>query len=173
MGIPRLIGIDKHLPAALAARASGSYLHVYHDDLNRISRFPADEFDACVCLDVIEHLPKASGYSLLRALERVSQDRVIITTPNGFLPQRSLTSDDYQEHFSGWHPDDFRLFGYSVTGLLGPRALRGEYHHLRYRPRLLFGMLSLLGQILYTKHQPDHAASLLAVKTEYMRRRIA
>jgi len=72
--------------------------------------------DSVFLLDVIEHLEKDEGKSLLFELERVALQQIVIFTPLGYMPQHvetnkrdrwGLSGGDYQEHKSGWLPEDF------------------------------------------------------------------
>ena len=55
-------------------------------------------------------------------------------------------------------------YGYRVIGLLGPKSLRGEYHAIKRRPRIFWGIVSLLGHFLWTRNHPAKAAAILCVK---------
>jgi hypothetical protein len=46
-------------------------------------------FDAVVAIEVLEHLTKEEGYTLIERMERWSRKKVVVTTPNGYLPQDS------------------------------------------------------------------------------------
>lgn len=66
--------------------------------------------DLVLMLDVIEHMDKADGYAAIwHAM--ASAPKIIIYTPNGFVPQSDdkwgAGQHDWQEHRSGWTPDDF------------------------------------------------------------------
>jgi len=66
--------------------------------------------DLVLMLDVIEHMERADGQLAVTAALDVAP-RLIIYTPNGFLPQTddkwSTNQYEWQEHRSGWTPDDF------------------------------------------------------------------
>ena len=71
--------------------------------------------DMVVLLDVIEHLPKAEGLRLLDRTVAIGA-KVVVFTPLGFMPQHyegtgtdpwGLGGLEYQEHRSGWLPEDF------------------------------------------------------------------
>lgn len=162
--LSRTVGVDGHAPALEEARR-----HRTHDEfqLARVEDigklFPPKSFDCCVALDLIEHLPKETGATLLGDMERIARRRVVLFTPNGFLPQQSAEGD-LQEHLSGWGTRDFLTLGYRVLGMHGDRALRGEYHQLRFRPHSVAGILSWLTQITYVRRVPERGAALLAVK---------
>jgi hypothetical protein len=53
-----------------------------------------------------------------------------------------------------------------VLGLLGPKFLRGEYHMLKWRPKFFWGLVSMVGHLLWTRWHPSQAASILCVKTK-------
>jgi SAM-dependent methyltransferase len=164
LGIPCLAGMDGHPPALDDAKHAGTHQEYFLGDVREIGTlFAAGRFDACFAVDLIEHLTKEDGLRLLRDMERVASKRVIIFTPNGFLPQRGA-EDDLQEHLSGWEPEEMQALGYSVIGMHGPKFLRGEYHRSRMLPREIAGPLSVLGHFLYTRRHPEHASAMLCVK---------
>ena len=57
-----------------------------------------------------------------------------------------------------------RNHGYNVIGMLGPKNLRGEYHAIKGRPRVFWGIVSLLGHFFWTRSHPEKAAAILCVK---------
>jgi hypothetical protein len=80
-----------------------------------IKLIPENSVDSIFILDVIEHIEKSAGEKLLKATEKIAKKQIIIFTPLGFLPQENagkkdawgLDGGDWQEHKSGWLPDDF------------------------------------------------------------------
>jgi hypothetical protein len=128
--------------------------------------FNPGQFDAVMALDVIEHLIKEDGLRLMRAMEKISRRKVIFFTPSGFLPQHHSEKDDLQEHLSGWEAAEMKQHGYRVIGMLGPKALRGEFHRLKWRPKFFWASVSLLGHFLWTRWVPEKAASILCIKTK-------
>ena len=97
-------------------------------------------------------------------MEKLARKRVVFFTPSGFLQQGHTNSDDLQPHLSGWTPAEMQQLGYQVIGLLGPKSLRGEYHRLKRRPDVIWGLVSLAGQCVWSKRHPDTAAAILCVK---------
>ncbi len=77
--------------------------------------FPPKSVDSVFLVDVIEHLEKAEALRLLKATEALAREQIAVFTPLGFLPQRhsdgkdawGLDGGDWQEHKSGWEPEDF------------------------------------------------------------------
>ena len=165
LGVPRLTGIDGYKPSVEQARKINSHDEIIHGDVRELDRhFHPKQFDACVAQDVIEHLVKDDGIKLMQAMERIAVKKVMFFTPSGFLPQKHTANDDLQEHLSGWEPSEMTAYGYSVTGLLGPKRLRGEYHAIKKSPRAFWGMVSLLEHFLWTRNHPEKAAAILCVK---------
>lgn len=80
-----------------------------------IKLIPENSVDSIFILDVIEHIEKSAGEKLLKATEKIAKKQIIIFTPLGFLPQENtgkkdawgLDGGDWQEHKSGWLPEDF------------------------------------------------------------------
>jgi hypothetical protein len=157
-------GLDVHEPWLLKAKERG-ILSNYHlaNALEIDTLFQPGQFDAIVALDLIEHLEKPDGYELIKKMSTVASDRIIIFTPNGFLPQQD-ESNPWNNHLSGWSVNDFAEQGFSVVGVNGWKQLRGSWAKLRFRPRLFWGAISELSQMLLTHNHPKLAFSLLCTK---------
>ncbi len=74
-------------------------------------------FDTVLACEVIEHLDKADGEFLLSELERVSRDKIIVSTPNIVFDQDVVEGNPFQVHKSRWSTRDFRRNGFSVRGI--------------------------------------------------------
>jgi SAM-dependent methyltransferase len=161
-GIRYSLGVDFELPDEGSAEALHS---AYRElDVRSISTsFERRAFDCVVALDVVEHLTREDGRHLLDAMECVASKRVIVFTPNGFLPQPGTLENPFQEHLSGWTVDDFVSRGYSVVGVNGWRPLRGAYAAIRWRPAWFWWRLSLLTEC-FVRARPRHAFQLLCMK---------
>jgi hypothetical protein len=77
---------------------------------------PDKSVDSVFALDFIEHLEKEDGWAMLREAERVARVQIVVYTPYGFFPQAhppgapdrwGLDGAAWQEHRSGWLPEDF------------------------------------------------------------------
>jgi len=73
--------------------------------------FEDSSFDFVTAFEVIEHLPKHDGYSLMYEMERVAKWGFGISTPNGFMWQPPSPNNLGNKHVSGWSSKDFRDFG--------------------------------------------------------------
>jgi SAM-dependent methyltransferase len=159
-----LTGVDGYGPALDEARQRGTHDEYHLADVKKVADvFPNRRFDACVALDVIEHLEKDDGWRMLESMERLATRRVVIFTPNGFVPQKSKDGD-LQEHLSGWTADEMRGRGYRVLGMYGPKWMRGDYHMVKYKPRPLWVLLSLSCHYLHTRTHPEKAAAIYCAK---------
>jgi len=166
-GFERLVGFEGYAPSVEAARRKGTHHDLVLGQVQDLEKhFRPGQFDGCIALDVIEHLTKSEGWQMLRAMEKIASRKIVILTPNGFLPQGHTDEADLQEHQSGWEAGELRGFGYSVAGVLGPKGLRGEYHKLKRGPEWFFGGISLAGPFWYTRWVPSRAAAILCVKNK-------
>lgn len=164
-GFKRLVGAEEYAPSVDKARATGTHHEIIQADARKLeNHFKPGEFDACVALNVIEHLTKQDGLLMMSSMELISAKKTVLLTPNGFLRQSHAEDKDLQEHLSGWEVDEMRKLGYAVTGILGPKSLRGEYHMLIRKPKLFWGIVSLLGHFLQTRANPEKATAILCVK---------
>jgi SAM-dependent methyltransferase len=168
LGIPHCVGIEGYRPAFEDAQRLKMQDEMVCGDIRNLNGyFRPRQFDACIAIDVIEHLPKEDGLKLMQDMELIAKRKVVFFTPNGFLPQKQATDSDLQAHFSGWEAEEMRKYGYEIHGMLGPKKLRGEYHLLKYRPRIFWGGVSALEQIFWTHHHPEKAAAILCIKAPY------
>lgn len=158
------VGIDAHektLEVARAANTHGSFELLDARDI--AGRFSAGSFDGVVALDLIEHLDRTDGLNLVQVMSDLATTKVVIFTPNGYQPQQGQ-GDDLQGHKSGWNVDDFRLMGFEVIGIGGPKDWRGSYHKLVRKPKIFWAGMGTLMHFLSTRRHPERAAALLAVK---------
>lgn len=161
--LPFSVGVDISEDVVRESRNRGIHTAYAIIDITRLDRhFPSRSFDCVLASDVIEHVDKEAGDELIRAMERIARRRVVIFTPNGFLPQRAYGGNPFQEHLSGWTVKEMRHRGYRVVGINGWRPLRGERAIPRW-PRRLTARLSYVTQPLVFA-RPRFAFQLLCVK---------
>ncbi len=158
------VGVDIHRPSITKSR--GEKIHDVYKVGNVLSidtLFKKKQFDAVVALDVIEHLPKEKGWELLRKMNGLAKKRIILLTPNGFVPQHPYDGNTFQEHLSGWTVKDFRSRSYRVYGMRGLKWLRGEYATIKWKPWFFWAGISTLSE-LFVFFLPGLANQLLVVK---------
>ncbi len=158
------VGVDLAWNALVAARAGGAHRALVRADAASVARvFRPRSVDAVIALDVVEHLERAPALALLAGLERIARRRVVVFTPNGFVPQPAAPDNPHQEHRSGFTATELRALGYRVRGMHGLASLSGPYGECRRRPRLLWRRVSDLTAPL-TYLVPRLAFALLCVK---------
>jgi len=143
------VGIDSFGPSLEIAKQRGVYTEtklMSASDVRNV--FDNDSFDCVVAFDLIEHLEKADGWRLLRNMESLATKKVIVFTPNGFLPQGPLHDNKYQVHRSGWSVSEMRMCGYRVFGIHGIKPLLCETSSPRWKPKKFWKALSVLTQPL-------------------------
>jgi len=157
--------------------------------------FPEKSVDTIILADVIEHLEKEEGRELLRATEKIARQQVILFTPYGFMPQHLDSSTDgwglsggaWQEHKSGWMPEDFEGDGwqfiaareYHTEDSLGQRLEKpyGAFWAVKTYPQTNSASLiereKMLQQLAATYRQKeDEINNYLLVRIEKKLRRI-
>ncbi len=132
--------------------------------LNIEEYYKDKSFDVVVLFHVLEHLKRSVGKAFLEKLENIAKYKIIICTPNGFVPQDPLYGNIYQEHISGWYIKDFKARGYKTYGLRGFKFIRGEFAAIKYKPWYIWLFLSYLSEYV-TIPFSQLAFELMAVKT--------
>jgi len=156
--IPYSVGIDLFEPYLRESKRKGIHSEYVLADVRNIE-FRPKSFDCVLATELIEHLTKEEGYRLIEKMERIARKKVILTTPNGFLPQTSYDGNKFQIHRPGWTVTELKRLGYKVKGINGTKFLRKERGELKLKILILS---DLTQKIVY--HFPKFAFQLLAVK---------
>jgi len=135
--------------------------------------FPDKSFDAVILIEVLEHLPEKQGYEILKKAEKWAKKKVIVSMPNGFLPQKALDGNPFQKHLSGWSIETMKGLGFHCRGLAGFKFLRQEapvsgagddfMASIRLRPRFFWFIVATLSQLV-TYPFPADAFELFCIK---------
>lgn len=139
--------VDIWQPYVDAHNERGDYRKCEQADILAMD-FSGRSYDAVVICDVLEHLDKPKVYKvgLFGKVEKLAKKKVILFTPNGFVPNDEVDGDPYQAHISAWYPRDYRERGYKVVGSTGVRWLMGKASLPRFKPADLFQVLIMLTQ---------------------------
>ena len=93
-------------------------------------------FDTVQCIDGIEHLPLEQGLELLKEMERVAKNYIVIFTPDGLTENHPHNAwgieggDEYQKHLSGWSKIWFEAQGYTCDNYTAwSNAYDGSTYH--------------------------------------------
>ena len=172
--VPYSVGVDIFKPYIKISKGKKIHNDYILADITRLN-FKPNSFDAVILIDVLEHLPKEEGERLLDKVELWARNKIIITTPNGFVPQKDIDQNPFQKHRSGWTIEEFKKRGYRVYGLAGWKFLRREnivedsnaedsiLSTIRFKPRILWFIISAISQII-TYYFPRYAFELFCVK---------
>lgn len=118
VSVPYKEGIDVYRKSVLISKKKKIHNAYTVGDIRKLhTYYKPKSFDAAISIDVIEHLTPKEGVQLIKNMERVAKETVILLTPNGFYHQDELEGNPYQVHKSGWRSSDFRKLGYTVYGL--------------------------------------------------------
>jgi predicted TPR repeat methyltransferase len=162
--LPRAVGVDLFEPYLQRSVAAG--IHSEYRCMNVLEageNFAPGEFDCVVALDLIEHLPREQGVRLLEMMERIAAKKVVVFTPNGFVPQEAYDDNPFQRHLSGWTVEEMQSRGYRVIGLYGWKPIRGERGEPRWRPRRFWDQIALFTQPL-VRSRPEQAFHLMCIR---------
>ena len=162
--LSRLTGIDA-FPASLAeARRSGAFDELVEGRVQDLDRLFGDAtYDVVAAIDLLEHLDEDDGVRLLEAMGRIASRRVVVLTPNRFVPQGEVDGNPWQVHRSGWTPAQLRARGFTVRGMHGLRVLRSEEARIRFRPHRFWALVSDLTAPI-ARVVPSLAYHLIATK---------
>lgn len=113
------VGIDHYKPYLDQRKKLETHNKLVLGDVRSLP-FKDNFFDCAVSIEVLEHLNKKDGLKMIKELERVARKKIILTTPNGFLPTYAGPDDNPDEsHVSGWSVDELKKSGFEVYGTNG------------------------------------------------------
>jgi len=88
------------------------YDSVFYQDIRELAcKLPV--YDVVLLVDVIEHMSKQEGLSLVNELLQHTRKALLISTPLYPAPQGDAEQNCYERHCSRWTPLDFRAFDFS------------------------------------------------------------
>lgn len=157
-------GVEAFEPYIEESRKQGIHNKYHKMDVLQIQEvFPKSSFECVYAGDVIEHLEKDDGLRLIKTMEKIASKKVIIYTPNGFLPIGERDGNKWYIHKSGWYVEEMQKLGFKVIGMSGWKVLRGDDVGIKFRPRFLWRIISDITQF-YTRKYPEHAKQILCIK---------
>jgi len=159
--VPFLVGVELFDPYLRESKMKKIHNEYVKADMRQME-FKPKSFDVLVALDVLEHLTRREGYELMKKAEKWSR-KLVIFTPNGYVLQNGYDANPLQVHRSGWTAKDLEKLGFKVVGINGWKQLRGYKASMKYKPQLLWTIISDLTQKI-TRRCPKLAFQLLAVK---------
>lgn len=147
-GSPRLIGIDIWRPHLENLCRTKVYSDLITADAPNL---PLKDkcVDISLACEILEHLTKNAGYTLIRELERVSRRAIIVSTPLNW-PQGEIYGNPYEKHISEWRAQDLACLGYNVDTI--------SIEHPSQASNIMDGIRSILFRI------PHNTQIILAYK---------
>lgn len=164
----KIIGIDLFDPYIKKAKNTGVYAKVIKRDIRKINYEPVS-FEVVHASQTIEHLNKKDAIELIKKMEKIASDKVIIGTPNGHFEQGVYDKNRLQRHLSSWTVDDFNKLGYKCYGqalkiIYGEEGLiQREYLKNITMVRYFLYIISYLFSFL-SYYFPRLGAHIIAVK---------
>lgn len=166
----KITGIDIHKKTAKVAMKSKVYKDVLVGDLIKVCKKLVKEkkkYDLIFCSQVIEHITKEEGEELLNLMEELTNKKIYIGTPRGYLKQgeEHIEDNKYQDHKSGWVERDFVSRGYKVYGV-GLSLIWSEDGLIRKSNKYIKIFLTLVSFVFspLTFFVPSFASGLMAIK---------
>ncbi len=159
------VGIDAFEPSlkeSMQKKIHNKYRLMDVMDLG--DKFDKNSFDCVLANDLIEHLNKDDSEKLIKMMEGVARKKVVIFTPNGFVEQDKYDDNTWQEHLCGWSYREMLERGYEVSGMAGLKYLKGYKAKVRFKPRILWRIISELSQFLTKKLLPKYSFAIFCVK---------
>jgi len=161
---PYCVGVDAFEPSIKKSMAKKIHDEYFLTDILEIDKkIEPNSFECVIALDVIEHFTKKEGYLILDIMEKIASKKIIVFTPNGFVPQGVYDENPWQVHKSGWTVEEMRKRGYKVIGINGWKFLKGEFGAPRFKPKLLWFFVGEFTQ-LFVRNRPEQAFHLLSIK---------
>jgi 2-polyprenyl-3-methyl-5-hydroxy-6-metoxy-1,4-benzoquinol methylase len=94
------VGVDIFKPYIAESQKRKIHTTYLLSDITSVE-FKAKSFDAVICTEVLEHLPKIEGYRLIERMKIWAKKKVIVSTPNGYCRQGAIDHNEKQIHRSG------------------------------------------------------------------------
>jgi hypothetical protein len=173
--VPYSVGVEAFKLYLEESKRKKIHTEYLLEDITKVN-FKSKSFDAVIMIDILEHLEKEQGRKLLKKVEKWARKKIIINTPNGYLPLKSLDKNPFQLHRSGWIFEEMNKLGYKAYGLAGWNFFRsgesttkkvsqeGEsFFTIRFKPKLFWVIIAALTQAI-TYYFPKQAFEIFYVK---------
>lgn len=113
----RIIGLDISRDYLDFIKRYSPYDRVIECDLNIGLPLADKSVDIALASEVIEHLEKDKAILLLKEMERVTKEKIILTCPNGPWELGLVQKNKYEIHRSAFCIREFKKMGYRAHGV--------------------------------------------------------
>lgn len=166
------VGIEAFGPYLEATQKKRIHTEYVYRKIEEVD-FPENKFDAVIILEVLEHLPKETGYAILKNAEKWARKKIVVSSPNGYISQKQVDGNYLQKHLSGWDYLEMKGLGFKIRGLAGLKILRQEVQSdtmgddlmtsIKFKPRFFWFIIATFSQV-FTYFLPKYAFELFSVK---------
>jgi hypothetical protein len=160
------VGLDFYKPYLIKIRGLSAHNACVLGDVRALP-FKSNSFDCVVATEILEHLSKLDGLKMLAEIERVAKKKILMTTPNGFLPTYAGPDDNSDEtHLCGYDVSELVNLGFRVYGFHGLKVcwtVQQGQAVIRYRPKWLFTLLMEITW-LFAFYHPSKAFQFFIIK---------
>ena len=161
------VGIEAFKPSLETSKLRKIHSKYITDNILNVD-FEENSFDAVIIIEVIEHLDKNDALNLVEKVYKWAKKKIIITTPNGFLPQLELDSNPLQKHICGFYVEELKKLGFKVNGMAGLKIFyniqKNQKKGESIRKPVIF-WIGLAGlSLLFAYYLPGIAFDLYGVK---------
>jgi len=160
------VGLDSYKPYLIKIRGLSVHNACVLGDVRALP-FKFNSFDCVVATEILEHISKRDGLKMLAEIERVAKNKILMTTPNGFLSTYAGPDDNPDEtHLCGYDVNELVNLGFRVYGYHGLKAcwtVQQGQAVIRFRPRWLFTIFMDITE-LFVFYYPSKAFQLFITK---------
>lgn len=161
------VGADIYKPYIMKMKTLSAHNAYVLTDVRALP-FKAKSFDCIVATEIIEHLSKDDGLKMLEEIESVAAKKIIMTTPNGFLPTSAGPEDNPDEiHLCGYTESELNRLGFKVWGLHGLKyfwTIKDGQSVIRFRlPKIISSLIINISEP-FAFHRPSLAFQLFFTK---------
>ncbi|MHB1663652.1 MAG: class I SAM-dependent methyltransferase [bacterium] len=165
------VGVEAFKPSLKASKSKRIHSKYINENILNVD-FEENSFDAVIMIEIIEHLNKEDAINLINRANKWAKKRVIITTPNGYLPQNEYDSNVLQNHLCGFDVKELKSLGFKVYGSAGLKILYSEQKNknnneiIWIRKPIVFWTIIAGVSRLFTYYLPNYAFELYGMRNK-------
>ncbi|MHB1679008.1 MAG: class I SAM-dependent methyltransferase [bacterium] len=165
------VGVEAFKPSLETSKSKKIHSKYINENILNVD-FEENSFDAVIMIEVIEHLNKNDAINLVEKANKWAKKIVIITTPNGYLPQNEYDVHVLQNHLCGFNVKELKSLGFKVCGSAGLKILYSEQKNknndeiVRIRKPVVFWTIVASVSRLFTYYLPNYAFELYGVRNK-------
>ena len=161
------VGIDFFKPYIMKMKTLSVHNAYVLADVRALP-FKSKSFDCVVATEIIEHLSKDDGLKMFEEIENIAAKKIIMTTPNGFLPTFAGPEDNPDEtHLCGYTESELKKLGFKVRGLNGLKSfwtIKDGQSVIKFRlPKIISSLIINLTEP-FAFHRPSLAFQFFFTK---------